>query len=74
MIDKQFPSDKYIIDALRIDYGIEVKSIKPLSGGADMNAAIYKVQTCDQSAYFVKLKHSYEVGTEFNFNIDYLLY
>jgi spectinomycin phosphotransferase len=60
MIDRHFPSDKYMIDCLRANYDIEVKSITPLSGGADMNAAIYKVQTHNQSSYFVKLKHSDE--------------
>lgn len=60
MIDRQFPSDKCIIDCLRESYDIEVQSITPLSGGADMNAAIYKVRTHDQSSYFIKLKHGYE--------------
>lgn len=60
MIDRLFPPDKCIIDSLRVSYNIEVKSITPLSGGADMNAVIYKVQTHDQSSYFVKLKHGYE--------------
>lgn len=60
MIDRQFPSDRCIIDCLRVSYDIEVKSITPLSEGADMNAAIYKIQTRDQLSYFVKLKHGYE--------------
>ena len=60
MLDIQFPSDRSIIDCLRASYSIVVKSITPLSGGADMNAALYKVQTRDQSFYFVKLKHGYE--------------
>lgn len=60
MIERQFPSDRYIIDCLNVNYALEVKSITPLSGGADMNAAIFKVQTRDQSFCFVKLKHGYE--------------
>lgn len=60
MIDRQLPSDKCIVDCLKASYDIEVKSIIPLSGGADMNAVIYKVQTFDQSSYFLKLKHGYD--------------
>ncbi len=60
MIDGQFPSDRCIVDCLRASYDIEVESITPLFEGADINAAIYKVQTRDQSSYFVKLKHGYE--------------
>ncbi len=68
MIDGHFPSDRCIIDCLRASYGIEVKSITPLSGGADMNAAIYKVETRDRSPYFVKLKH----GCESDINVTIL--
>jgi spectinomycin phosphotransferase len=60
MIERQFPSDRCIIDCLSVNYAIEARSITPLPGGADMNAAIYKVQARDQSSYFVKLKHGYE--------------
>ncbi|MGK5594687.1 MAG: phosphotransferase [Parachlamydiaceae bacterium] len=60
MIERQFPSDKCIIDCLSVNYPIKVKTFIPLSGGADVNAATYKVQTPDQSSYFVKLTHGYE--------------
>lgn len=60
MTDRQLPSDRSIIDCLAVHYALEVKSLTPLSGGADMNAALYKVQTPDQSAYFVKLKQNQE--------------
>lgn len=62
MIERQFPSDSCIIDCLNIHYAIEVKSLTPLPDGADMNAAIYKVQAHDQSTYFVKLKRGHGNG------------
>lgn len=72
MIDRQFPSDRCIMDCIKVSYDLEVKSIIPLSGGADMNAALYKVQTQDRSSYFVKLKHGYE--TDINLTLVELLY
>ena len=62
MIESQFPSLKDIVDCLKNHYSIEVKSITPLSDGADMNAATYKAQTHDKS-YFVKLKRDHENTT-----------
>jgi spectinomycin phosphotransferase len=56
MMNRHLPSDQYIIDCLRGSYGIEVQSITPLSGGADMNATIYKIQASDTSSFFAKLK------------------
>lgn len=72
MTDRQFLSVRCITNCLKVNYDIEVKSITPLSEGADMNAAIYKVQTCDQASYFVKLKHGY--GKDINLTILELLH
>lgn len=62
MLERQFPSDRCVVECLHIHYALEVKSITPLSDGADMNAARYKVQTSNQS-YFVKLKRGHENDT-----------
>jgi spectinomycin phosphotransferase len=48
--------EQLIISSLQNSYGIEVAHITPLALGADANALIYKVQTPDQTPYFVKLK------------------
>lgn len=56
MLARQSPSDRLIIECLNIHYGIEVKTLTLLPLGADMNASVYKAQTEDQRAYFVKLK------------------
>ena len=49
-------SDQCIIDCLKTYYGIEVVKLTFLPLGADMNAAVYKVET-KRHDYFVKLKH-----------------
>jgi len=59
MIEKQPVSDKFIINCLNIDYGIEVATLTFLPLGADMNASVYKAQTYDQRSYFVKLKRGH---------------
>lgn len=66
MIEKQPLSDQFIINCLKADYGIEVAAITLLPLGADMNASVYKAQTHDQTAYFVKLKrgHHHDIGIE----------
>jgi spectinomycin phosphotransferase len=67
-----FPSDKHIIECLNVDYGIEAHSITPVYQGADITAALYKVQAQNQASYFVKLKHGYE--NESNLTLLELLY
>lgn len=59
-------SDQFIINCLKADYGIEVATLILIPLGADMNAAVYKAQTHDQTAYFVKLKrgHHHDMGIE----------
>jgi len=59
MIEKQPISDQLIINCLNTDYGIEVAELTFLPLGADMNASVYKAQTCDQTSYFVKLKRGH---------------
>lgn len=59
MIEKQSLSDELIIHCLKVNYGIEVAALTFLPLGADMNASIYKAQTSDETAYFVKLKRGH---------------
>jgi spectinomycin phosphotransferase len=62
MIEKPSFSDQDIIDCLKTDYGIKVTDLTLLRRGADINAAVYKALSNDQSTYFIKLKrgHHYE--------------
>lgn len=66
MIEKQSLSDQIIINCLNIDYGIEVDMLTFLPIGADMNASVYKAQTYDQRAYFIKLKrgHHHDISVK----------
>ena len=63
MLEKHPLSDPIIISCLNAHYGIEVASLTFLPLGADMNASVYKVQTIDQKAYFIKLKHGHQHDT-----------
>lgn len=56
MLEKHVLSDLIIIECLKINYGIEAAILTFLPIGADTNASIYKVQTFDQTSYFIKLK------------------
>lgn len=58
------PSLNNLTDCLKVNYRLDVKSIIPFSGGADINASLYKAQTPDQS-YFVKLKKGDENAFSF---------
>jgi len=59
MLEKQPISEQRIVDCLITDYGIDVSTLTFLPLGADMHASVYKAQARDQSAYFIKIKHSY---------------
>lgn len=66
MTEKQSFSDHLIINCLNANYGIQVAALTILPLGADMNASVYKAQTHDQTAYFVKLKrgHHHDIGVQ----------
>jgi spectinomycin phosphotransferase len=51
MLEKQI-----LIKCLKIDYGIEAASVTLLPIGADIHAAVYRVEAVDGTPYFVKLK------------------
>lgn len=45
-----------LIDCLNTKYGIVATNLILLLLGADMNASVYKAETCNGQSYFVKLK------------------
>ncbi len=53
-----------LIDCLNTSYGIAATNLIRLSLGADMNASVFRAETRDGKAYFVKLKygHQYDLG------------
>lgn len=59
MIEKKILSDQRIIDCLNTDYDIKAATLKFIPLGADIDASVYKVQTHDNSSYFIKLKRSH---------------
>jgi len=63
---KHVLSDLIIIKCLNTNYGIEAATLTFLPIGADVNASIYKVQTFDQTSYFIKLKqgHHHDISVE----------
>ncbi len=66
MLEKHPLSDPTIIRCLNTHYGIEVETLTFLPVGADINASMYKVQTLDQTSYFIKLKtgHHHDISVE----------
>lgn len=63
MLEKHTLSDLMISKCLRVNYGIEAKSLVFLPVGADLNAVVYKVQAIDQKSYFIKLKEGHHHDT-----------
>ncbi len=55
-----------IRSCLNTHYGIDAASLTFLPLGADINASVYRVQTQDQKAYFIKIKrgHHCELSVE----------
>lgn len=48
-----------LIDCLNTHYGIVATTLILLPLGADMNACVYKAETCNGQSYFVKLKRGH---------------
>lgn len=48
-----------LIDCLSTKYGIVATTLILLPLGADMNASVYKAETCNGQSYFVKLKRGH---------------
>lgn len=52
---RPYPSLESISECLKNNYAVSAASITPISGGADIDASLFKAETADQS-YFLKLK------------------
>ncbi|MEO8401401.1 MAG: phosphotransferase [Gammaproteobacteria bacterium] len=65
------PSQEQIIELLKIYYGLDIQVTQFISGGADINAFVYKADSKSNS-YFVKLKYCYH--DEINLSIIQLLH
>ena len=56
MLEKPDLNDERIATCLDNEYGLKVAHIAFLPLGADLNTAVYRVDTDDDIAYFVKLR------------------
>lgn len=56
MLEKPEIKEEKIIDCLLGEYGLSVKRISFLPLGADLNTAVYRVVTNDETVYFLKLR------------------
>ncbi len=58
--------EQLIIDCLKTNYGLKVVALRFLPLGADPNASVYKAETRDRSAYFVKIKkgHHHDISVD----------
>jgi spectinomycin phosphotransferase len=68
---KKHTIEQLIISSLKNSYGIEVANIAHLALGADAEALVYKVQTPNQTTYFVKLKRGQQ---DISTNLQFLLH
>ncbi|MDN3506674.1 MAG: phosphotransferase [Simkaniaceae bacterium] len=66
MLEKHSLPDSIITKCLKTNYGIEAASLTSLPIGADIDASLYKVQTFDQRAFFIKIKrkNKHDIGVE----------
>lgn len=56
MLKKPEIKDEKIIDCLKINYGLTVRQLTFLPLGADLNTAVYRAVTENETPYFVKLR------------------
>lgn len=63
---EQYFSEKQIVDSLLTHYGIQLTKLVLLPLGADKNASVYRGETHDKQAYFIKLKR----GVQANLSCD----
>jgi len=56
MLGKPKLKDEKIINSLKNEYGLSVEKITFLPLGADLNTAVYRVVTNDETVYFLKLR------------------
>ena len=56
MLEKPDLPDHFILCRLQDEYGLQVAQVTFLPLGADVNTAVYRVDTVDKTAYFLKLR------------------
>lgn len=56
MLEKPNLKDGKLIAGLQGEYGLSVHQITFMPLGADLNTAVYRVVTSDETVYFVKLR------------------
>ncbi len=56
MLEKPDINDAKIIQCLQTEYGLSIDKIAFLPLGADLNTAVYRAETNDDTLYFVKLR------------------
>jgi len=56
MLEKPALADHLILSRLQDDYGLQVARLTFLPLGADVNTAVYRVDSVDKMAYFLKLR------------------
>ncbi len=56
MLEKPNIADEMIVSSLQLAYGLNIESISFLPLGADTGTAVYRAESHDDSAYFVKLR------------------
>jgi len=56
MLEKPDLQDEKISACLQVDFGLNVVQVTFLPLGADLNTAVYRVVTDDETSYFVKLR------------------
>lgn len=59
-------SNQHILECLKSHYGIDVVALEILPLGADMNSSVYRADSSDKLAYFVKLKqgHDHDISVD----------
>src|SRR6266540_295562 len=56
MLKKSELREEQIIKCLRDEYGLSIEKISYLPLGTDPNASVYRVETKDETSYFLKVK------------------
>jgi spectinomycin phosphotransferase len=56
MLEKPDLPDQLIVSRLQEEYGLQVARVTFLPLGADINTVVYRVETADEAAYFLKLR------------------
>jgi len=60
MLEKPNIPDDLIISNLQQEYGLHVAELTFLPIGADLGSAVYRVVTDDGTAYFLKLRKTFD--------------